>query len=97
MKGMGLSYQQSVRRRSKIIAGQIKGLQRMIESDAYCMDILTQNLAIQRAVASLNKLVIEHHINTHIKADMESGQAGRQDKAMAELLKLYDLHNIRGK
>ncbi len=69
----------------------------MIEADAYCMDILTQNLAIQRSVASLNKLVIEHHINTHIKDDMSSGEPSRQEKAMDELLNLYDLHNIRGK
>lgn len=92
-----MTYRQRVRHRSKIIAGQIEGLQKMIKSDAYCMDILTQNLAIQRAVASLNKLVIEHHINTHITADMESGDETRQNRAKAELLKLYDLHNIRGK
>lgn len=94
---MAFTYQQRVRHRSKIIAGQIEGLQRMIAEDAYCMDILTQNLAIQRAVASLNKLVIEHHIKTHIKTDIESGKPKRQQQAIGELLQLYDLHNIRGK
>lgn len=92
-----MTYEQRVRHRSKIIAGQIKGLQKMIESDEYCMDILTQNLAIQRSVASLNKLVLEHHIETHIKADMASGDDVRQQRAVQELLSLYDLHNIRGK
>lgn len=91
------NYQQRVRHRSKIIAGQIEGLQKMIAKDAYCMDILTQNLAIQRAVASLNKLVIEHHISTHIKDDMASGDADRQARAETELAKLYELHNVRGK
>lgn len=94
---MKFNYRQRVRHRSRIIAGQIEGLQKMIESDAYCMDILTQNLAIQRAVASLNKLVIEHHIKTHIKQDMASGNADRQMRAQKELVSLYDLHNIRGK
>ncbi len=92
-----MTYKERTQHRSKIIAGQIKGLQKMIENDAYCMDIITQNLAIQRAIASLNKLVIEHHINTHIKTDMESGRSGRQLKAIKKLLTLYDLHNIRGK
>lgn len=92
-----MTYQQRVRHRSKIIAGQIEGLKKMIEDDAYCMDILTQNLAIQRAVASLNKLVIGHHINTHIKHDMASGNPDKQAKAEAELAQLYDLHNVRGK
>lgn len=92
-----MTYHERIRHRTKIIAGQIKGLQKMIESDAYCMDILTQNLAIQRSVASLNKLVLEHHIDTHIKADMASGDEARQQRAADELTKLYDLHNIRGK
>lgn len=92
-----MTYEQRVRHRSKIIAGQIAGLQKMIAADAYCMDILTQNLAIQRAVASLNKLVIEHHISTHIRSDMESGDSGRQEKAIKELAELYELHNIKGK
>lgn len=94
---MKTDYEKRVRHRSKIIAGQIAGLQKMIDADAYCMDILTQNLAIQRAVASLNKLVIEHHISTHIKADMESGEPGRQERAVKELAELYELHNIKGK
>jgi hypothetical protein len=41
--------------------------------------------------------VLEHHIGTHIKADMTSGNASRQNKAITELTSLYDLHNIRGK
>lgn len=92
-----MTYEQRVRHRSKIIAGQIGGLQKMIAEDAYCMDILTQNLAIQRAIASLNKLVIEHHIGTHIKTDMESGDSARQERAIKELAELYELHNIKGK
>lgn len=92
-----MTYQQRVRHRSRIIAGQIEGLKKMIDSDAYCMDILTQNLAIQRAVASLNKLVIEHHISTHIKDDMASNNPDRQARARKELVSLYDLHNVRGK
>lgn len=92
-----MTYEQRIRHRSKIIAGQIEGLKKMIESDSYCMDILTQNLAIQRAVASLNKLVIDHHIRTHIKHDMESGDSERQERALKELTDLYELHNIKGK
>lgn len=92
-----MTYEQRVRHRSKIIAGQIKGLQKMIEEDEYCMDIMTQNLAIQRSVASLNKLVLEHHIETHIRHDMESGDSARQERAIKELTELYELHNVRGK
>lgn len=83
--------------RSKIIEGQLNGLQKMINEDAYCMDILTQSLAIQRSLASLSKLVLENHIATHIQAMMSSGDEGQQQKALEELSQLYELHNVRGK
>ena len=83
--------------RNKIIIGQIKGLQKMIEADEYCMDILTQSLAIQKSLASLNKLVLENHISTHINQMLASNDEKNQKKAIDELLKLYEINNIRGK
>lgn len=83
--------------RSKIIEGQLKGLQKMIDQEAYCMEILTQSLAIQRSLASLSKLVLENHIATHIQMMMTSGDEKQQEKALSELSQLYELNNVRGK
>jgi DNA-binding FrmR family transcriptional regulator len=83
--------------RSRIIEGQIKGLQKMIDNENYCMDILTQSLAIQKSLASLNKLILENHLRTHVSEMMASNDATQQDKALEELLDLYELHNIRSK
>lgn len=83
--------------RSNIIEGQFKALRKAIEDEAYCMDILTQSLAIQKSLASLNKLILENHISTHVTDMMTSGNDAEQQKALAELLKLYELNNIRGK
>ena len=82
--------------RSKIIEGQFKGLQKAIDNEAYCMDILTQSLAIQRSLASLNKLILENHLRTHVTDMMSSGDETKQQKALDELLQLYELHNIKG-
>ncbi len=82
--------------RSKIIEGQIKGLQKMIDNEVYCMDILTQSLALQKSLASLDKLILENHMRTHIVEMMSSGEKEQQDKALTELLELYKLHNIKG-
>lgn len=83
--------------RSKIIEGQIKGLQKMIDQEAYCIDILTQGLAIQRSLASLNKLVLENHLRTHVTEMFNSEDDTVQEKAVNELLNLYELNNIRSK
>ena len=83
--------------RTKIIEGQIKGLQKMIDNEQYCMDILTQSLAIQKSLASLNKLIVENHITTHITDMLSSGDEKEQTKALEELLNLYELNNVRSK
>lgn len=83
--------------RSKIIQGQMKGIEKKIESDEYCMDILIQSLAIQKSLASLNKLILENHLRTHVSENMASGDEKKQQIAIEELLSLYELHNIRGR
>lgn len=83
--------------RSKILQGQLKGLEKMIENDDYCVDIITQSLAIQKSLASLDKLMVENHLNTHVKHDMASGDATKQAHAIDEMVRLYELANVRGK
>lgn len=69
----------------------------MIDSEAYCMDILTQSLAIQKSLASLNKLILENHLRTHITEMINEGEEDSMEKAVNELLSLYELNNVRGK
>ena len=83
--------------RTKILEGQIRGLQKMIEQEEYCMDIVTQSLAIQKSLASLNKLILENHIRTHISDMLASGDEMSKEMAVDDLLKLYEISNIRSK
>lgn len=69
----------------------------MIDKEDYCMDIITQSLAIQKSLGSLNKLIVENHIKTHIRDGIASGDEASQTKAMEELLSLYELTHIRAK
>ncbi len=75
----------------------MRGLQKMIENEDYCMDILTQSLAIQKSTGSLNKLILENHVRTHIKEKLSSDSAKAQEQAIEELLGLYEISNIRSK
>lgn len=83
--------------RAKIIKGQLEGLEKKISDDAYCMDIVTQSLAIQKSLASLSKLMVENHIETHIQHMLSSGDEKQQAKAITELSQLYELTNVRGR
>jgi DNA-binding FrmR family transcriptional regulator len=79
--------------RSKIIEGQIRGLEKMIEAEEYCVDIITQSLAIQKSLASLNKLIVENHLRTHVSHMMRSDDPAQNDKAVDEMLKVFELQN----
>ena len=82
--------------RVKILEGQLRGLHKMIDNEDYCMDIITQSLSVQKSLGSLNKLMAENHIMTHITHMMSSGNAKQQAKAQEELSKIYELTNNRG-
>jgi DNA-binding FrmR family transcriptional regulator len=81
--------------RSKIIEGQIRGLQKMIEAEDYCMEIITQSLAIQKSLGSLNKLLVENHLLTHVSHMMTSGEAAKQQTAIDEMLKIFEITQNR--
>ena len=82
--------------RGKILQGQLEGLLRAIENEDYCMDIITQSLAIQKSLGSLNKLIVENHIQTHVAHMMHSHDPQERQKAMAELGQIFELNNNRG-
>jgi DNA-binding FrmR family transcriptional regulator len=79
--------------RLSILEGQIRGLKKMVDDEEYCMDIITQSLAAQKALGSVNKLVAENHIKTHIAHMMASGDAKQITAAQDELSKIYELNN----
>lgn len=72
--------------RLKIIAGQVVALQKQVDEDRYCVDILDLSLSIQRALKSLDALVLEGHLRTHVQEMMANGEV---DQAVQELLRIY--------
>jgi DNA-binding FrmR family transcriptional regulator len=72
--------------RLKIIAGQVAALQKQLEEDRYCVDVLDLSLSIQRALKSLDALVLEGHLRTHVRDQMADGDV---DRAVQELLRIY--------
>jgi len=80
--------------RARILQGQLRGVEKMIENEEYCVEIITQSLAIQKSLGSLNKLLVENHLKTHVTSMFEAGGSERDD-AIAELLKVFELSNNR--
>ena len=81
--------------RTRILEGQMRGLEKMIEAEDYCIDIITQSLAIQKSLGSLNKLLVENHLRTHVTDMFEAG-GDERDTAITELLRVFELSQNRG-
>ena len=74
--------------RLKRIEGQVRGLQAMIERDAYCYDILTQSAAVNAAMNAFNKEILAHHIEGCVARDIREGKDEVIDELVTILQKL---------
>ena len=74
--------------RLKRIEGQIRGLQRMLDEDAFCPDILTQASAVNSALHSFCRVLLANHIRTCVSEDIRSGREETVDELMDTLQKL---------
>ena len=74
-------------KRLNIIEGQVRGVKQMILDDRYCDDILTQMLAINKALESLENLILERHLQTCIKNKIENGNTEEVSKEIMDLFK----------
>ena len=74
--------------RLKRIEGQVRGLQAMIERDAYCYDILTQSSAVNAAMNAFNKEILARHIEGCVARDIREGKDEVIDELVTILQKL---------
>jgi CsoR family transcriptional regulator, copper-sensing transcriptional repressor len=75
----------AVHNRLRRIEGQVRGLQRMVDEDAYCVDILTQVAAVQTALEQVAVNVLDAHVR-HCVADAVSGDGPKADEKLDELM-----------
>ena len=74
--------------RLKRIEGQIRGIQNMLEEDAYCIDIVRQVSAANAALNSFNKVLLANHIRTCVADDIRSGKDDKMDELVCTIQKL---------
>lgn len=88
MKYMEDKNKSRIIRRLKLLEGQVRGLQKMIESDTYCIDVITQTSAVKQGLSNVEDMLLENHLGGCILNQVKSGQSS---KAKEEILKVYKL------
>lgn len=82
---MDIQVRSKLGRRLKIIEGQVRGVQRLLDEDVYCVDLLTQVAAIQNALRGVSKVVVKNHLHTCYR---EKERLGAGDAHVDELIKI---------
>jgi DNA-binding FrmR family transcriptional regulator len=80
---------QQARTRIRRIAGQVAALERMIDEDRYCVDILHQVAAARAALDGVGKLLLEAHIGSCVADAMTSGRPKERSEKIAELMEVF--------
>ncbi len=88
MKYMEDKAKLKIVRRLKILEGQIRGLQEMVEKNTYCINVITQTSAVKQGLSNVEDLLLENHLGSCILNQVRSGQTS---KAKEEVLKVYKL------
>jgi DNA-binding FrmR family transcriptional regulator len=73
----------AIHNRLRRIEGQVRGLQRMVDEDAYCVDVLTQVAAVQTALEQVAVQVLDGHVRGCVADAMRGGDEERLDELMA--------------
>jgi CsoR family transcriptional regulator, copper-sensing transcriptional repressor len=77
---------QTLARRLHRIEGQVRGIERMVENDRYCIDILTQIAAVNTALESLGLKILDEHVRHCVAGALSSGNTADAEKKIDELL-----------
>ena len=81
-----------VLKRLNYIEGHLRGIHKMVEDDAYCVDILRQTFAVRKAIEKLEALILENHLHGCVP---EGIKEGREEAVIEELVQLYNLAGNR--
>jgi len=76
--------------RLKSIEGHVRGIERMVENGEYCMDIVNQVLAVQRALEKVNGLVLNRHLHTCVTTAIRGDNPDERERVISEIMSVFD-------
>jgi DNA-binding FrmR family transcriptional regulator len=85
-----VEQKQQLVNRLKSMEGHMRGVQRMVEEDAYCIDVLKQTQAIQRALEKFNSIILANHLNGCVTTALRGEQPEERERVVHELLQVFD-------
>ena len=81
----------AVKRRLKSISGHVAGIERMIDQDAYCIDVIKQVQAVQAALNKVNDLILENHLHTCVIDAVRGDDQKQREQVLEEIVGVFEM------
>lgn len=83
----------AITRRLASATGHLKGIQRMVEEDTYCIDVIRQIQAVQAALDKVNTLMLDNHMRTCVTTAIKGDDAEEREKMLAEISSVFSVQS----
>ena len=90
---MNSEQRQVVLRRLKSIEGHIRGVEHMVETDEYCIDVLKQTHAVQKALEKVNTLIMRNHLNACVTSAIRGADPTERQRVIGEIVDVFEMSN----
>lgn len=88
---MNEQTKKTISRRLSSAAGHIKGIERMVTDDAYCIDVIRQIQAVQAALHKVNTLMLENHLNTCVTDAIQGEDPAERERMLHEVTSVFSV------
>lgn len=82
---------QAVSQRLASAGGHIKGIERMVQENAYCIDVIRQIQAVQAALSKISTMVLDNHLHTCVTTAIQGDNAGEREAMLQEITSVFDM------
>jgi len=85
-----LQDKEKIVRRLKSIEGHIRGIQKMVEEDKYCIDIIKQILAVKSAVDKVSAMILKNHLEGCVTTAIKSNRQTERERVITEIIDVFE-------
>jgi len=77
-------------KRMKSISGHVKGIERMLESEQYCIDVIKQIQAVEAALSKVSTLLLEGHLHSCVITAIQGEDVSERERVLAEISQVFE-------
>ncbi|MEM7332218.1 MAG: metal-sensitive transcriptional regulator [Chloroflexota bacterium] len=90
---MNNKTKKSVKQRLASASGHIKGIERMVEEDVYCIDVIKQIQAVQAALNKVSTMMLDNHLRTCVTTAIRGDDPDERETMLEEITGVFDMTN----